>query len=111
MTPTHTLLGWCRWKMRTLRPYPKLRYYLEVYRPGERRDCWAVFYSSTPFVAIRTGDIVNPGLWPGSEAPEKVLRVTRVEHILWDFGRAPAHKVCVYTEEHIPGAASKRDAA
>lgn len=99
---------------------PKLRYYLEIYEPGSWRDVWMAFDASTPFMAFRVGDIVNPGIWPGSRSPMKVLRVTRVEHIIWDTSRypmdtglpppakppvfQPAHKVCVYTEECRPDA-------
>ncbi len=57
------------------------------------------FESDMPFLAISAGDIVNPGLWPGSESPIKVLRVTNVEHIIWTKGDVVKHKLCVFTSE------------
>jgi hypothetical protein len=73
-------------------------YYLEIYHPGSRRNCWMEFTSSTPFMAINKGDIVNPGIWPGSQVPTKALRVTGVEHVIWDQGGQAKHKVMVFSE-------------
>lgn len=74
---------------------------LEVYQPGSFDDVFQYLESDTPFMAISRGDIVNPGLWDGSQSPMKVLRVVNVEHIIWknETTGGARHKVLVFTEE------------
>ncbi len=76
-----------------------VEYILEIYEPGSLDGCWMVFNTSNPFLNISAGDIVNPGLWPNSQAPNKLLRVTNVEHFIWESQVRVAHKLCVFTEE------------
>jgi len=74
-------------------------YSLEIYEPGSTESCWVSFQSDSPFMAINRNDIIEPNLWPGSRAPQTVLRVVNVEHILWEASGISKHKVLVYTEE------------
>jgi len=48
---------------------------------------------------IERGEIINPGLWPGSEAPQKELRVILIEHGIWESSGSLTHKKMVFTEE------------
>lgn len=75
-------------------------YIVEFYRNGSA-DCWETFESPTPFQAINTGDVIQPVGWHGSENPVTVVRVKRVEHVLWrkkDADRVH-HKLMIYVEE------------
>jgi len=75
-------------------------YILEIFLPGSADDVWMKFSSPTPFMTISPGDIINPGVWEGSEAPKKVLRVVSVEHIIWEApGSDMKHKIDIYTKE------------
>jgi hypothetical protein len=76
-----------------------MEYLLEIYEPGSFDDVWMTFTSSQPFVAISVGDIVNPGLWPDSRSPMKVLRVVAVEHIIWESEGATKQKVMLFSRE------------
>jgi hypothetical protein len=75
------------------------QYILEIYEAGRSDEAWVVFQSSTPFLSIHAGDLINPFDWPNSKAPLKIARVTCVEHILWQSNGKTKHKVCVSTEE------------
>jgi hypothetical protein len=75
------------------------KYILEIYEPNSVHDLWVVFESLTPFLAISKGDLMNPSIWPGSQAPMKILRVVEVEHIIWENENEIKHKLMVYTEE------------
>jgi hypothetical protein len=74
-------------------------YILEVYEPGSADTVWNVFHSASPFMTISAGDILNPGLWEGSNSPMKVLRVVSVEHTVWEIEGQVKHKVMIYTED------------
>lgn len=74
-------------------------YILEIYSPRSVDDVWVTFESSTPFMQISVGDSVNPGLWPSSQSPMRILRVIQVEHIIWESENKVKHKVLVFTEE------------
>ena len=74
-------------------------YILEVYKPQSPDDVWITFSSSSPFMTIGVGDIVNPGLWPDSQSPMKVLRAINVDHVIWETETRVKHKVLVFTEE------------
>jgi hypothetical protein len=74
-------------------------YTLEIYEPNSIHDLWVFFKSSTPFLAISKGDLMNPSIWPGSQAPMKILRVVDVEHIIWENENEIKHKLMLYTEE------------
>lgn len=75
-----------------------IQYELEVYLPGSRRNMWIAFHSTTPFLAISTGDILNPGMWPPSQVPAMRIRVTGVEHIISEVNDNLRHKIAVFTE-------------
>lgn len=76
-----------------------IQYELEIYEPNSADDVWAVFDSSTPFMTISKGDILNPGTWPNTQSPMKVLRVINVEHLIWESGVKVTQKLLVFTEE------------
>ena len=76
-------------------------YILEIYEPNDTDTVWMVFRSSTPFLALAVGDLVNPSTWPDSEAPMKILRILNLEHIIWEIEGQIKHKICVYTEEVV----------
>jgi len=76
-----------------------IQYEIEIYEPNSADDVWAVFDSSTPFMTISKGDILNPGTWSNSQSPMKVLRVINVEHVIWESGAKVTHKLLVFTEE------------
>jgi hypothetical protein len=72
---------------------------LEIYEPKRTDSVWMVFHSSTPFLSLAAGDLINPGTWPNSQAPMKILRILSLEHIIWQIEGQVKHKICVYTEE------------
>jgi hypothetical protein len=74
-------------------------YIVEVYEPGSADRVWVYFTSSAPFLPINAGDLLNPGLWPGSQSPMKILRVVNLEHIIWETDSHVKHKLLVFTEE------------
>jgi len=76
-----------------------MEYILEIYMPGSARDVWVHFASSKPFMPICKGDILNPGLWEGSQSPMKVVRVINIEHIIIEKEEGFGHKILVFTEE------------
>ncbi len=60
------------------------------------------FESNTPFMKICKGEILNPVFFHGyANNPEKVLKVTQVEHILWQHEGQdePMQKVLIFTTE------------
>lgn len=76
------------------------KYSLEIYEPNSARDVWVCFSSATPFMSIAKGDIVNPGMWPNSQAPMRVLKVVSIEHIIWEIENSHiTHKICVFTKD------------
>lgn len=75
------------------------KYTYEIYIPGSTDDVWVVFYSDTPFIPLHRGDLLNPGLWEGSQSPMKILRVLNVEHLLWESDSIVKQKVMIYSEE------------
>jgi hypothetical protein len=74
-------------------------YHLEIYQPGNRRDVWVSFQSTSPFMPIAAGDLLNPGIWSGSESPRKLLRVVNVQHIIWENRGEAKQKIMIYSEE------------
>ena len=77
----------------------KIVYYLEIYEPGSARDVWAYFSSSSPFMSLKTGDILNPGTWKNSKSPMRVLKIKAVEHIIWDTAKVIKHKIMIFSDE------------
>ncbi len=76
-----------------------VRYVLEVRRPDNYTDAWALFESPTPWAAFHVGDHLDPGAWPGSQSPRRILRITRVEHAVSDEGPHVVHRLRLATEE------------
>ena len=74
-------------------------YTLDIFRPQSRESVWRSFESSTPFMAISEGDVVDPSAWSGSHSPIRVLRVIQVNHVLSERDEQPEHKIEVFTEE------------
>ena len=74
-------------------------YLLEIYYPQSRQEVWRTFESSTPFMSIHEGDIVDPTPWSGSRSPLRVLRVTEVHHVLSERDGQNQHKLEAFTEE------------
>ncbi len=74
-------------------------YTLEIYNHGSASDVWVSFTSSSPFMTISKGDILNPSIWPESKSPMKVLQVVAVEHLVWEVEGTVKHKIMVFTEE------------
>ena len=76
-------------------------YTLDIFYPQSRTNVWRSFESSTPFMAISEGDVVDPSAWSGSQSPIRVLRVTQVHHVLTERDEQPEHKIEVFTDEII----------
>jgi hypothetical protein len=77
---------------------PERRYILEIYEPDAADDVAIMFESTTPFGAMGVGDIVDPRLWNRHPAlGVGMLRVVRVEHILWTFRGKVKHKMLIRT--------------
>ena len=76
-------------------------YALDVYQPHSREEIWRSFESSTPFMAISEGDVIDPSAWSGSRSPISVLRVTKVHHVITERDEQPEHKLEVFTEEFM----------
>jgi hypothetical protein len=84
----------------TEKTHENVQYHVEVYEPGSADDVWVCFKTTKPLFSISRGDIVNPGTWPNSKAPMRVLRVVAVEHIIWEIQDSHiGDKLCVFTEE------------
>ena len=73
-----------------------LPYRVEIYSPTNDRDLIVSFESQNPFMTISVGDTLRPSGW-GKEAPKTMLRVKRVEHLLYGDDD-PHHVLIVYTE-------------
>jgi hypothetical protein len=72
------------------------RYVLEVYELGSKRDVAESISADHPFGAIARGDLFNCEAF--SEFGMGSVRVSGVEHIVWNGSEGPRHKICVYTE-------------
>ena len=79
------------------------RYTLDIYEPQSVEKVWMKFSSPTPFMTINVGDLLNPSIWPetGVHLLEiiQMLRVTNVEHIVWEAEGQARHTMLVYTEQ------------
>lgn len=78
------------------------KYQIEIYLPGSKLDVLMSFESKEPFMSINKGEILNPAFFPSYENnPDKLLKVTQVEHILWQHNEQedPTQKILIYTEE------------
>lgn len=74
------------------------RYCIEIYEPESTRDVLVSFYSDDPFLAISQEDAINLAAFPeGQTSLPGCLRVTRVEHLLFESESGAKHKLCVYT--------------
>ena len=77
-----------------------IKYTLAINQAGSY-DLWKSFDSSMPFMSISVGDIINPGLWEGSQSPIKVLRVTKVMHDIFENGDEVRHVIAIFSEEVV----------
>jgi hypothetical protein len=83
-----------------------MEYHVEIYRPGscDTESRLKAFTSATPFLPIRSGDLINSGT-RDSEWPQ--LRVVNVEHSITESSRgidpsgAIVHRIAFYTESVI----------
>lgn len=78
----------------------EIEYRLRIYIPGSFDDVWQDFVSTTPFMPIHIGEMLNPAQYSHSKSyPPKLLRVTEIEHTLWELQDKVTHGVRVYSEE------------
>ncbi len=76
-------------------------YTVEVYYPKSRKDVFRTFESSTPFMAIGKGDLLDPSEWSGAWSAIRLLQVVQVVHVLREQNEQIVHKAMVYTEESL----------
>ncbi|MDQ3833900.1 MAG: hypothetical protein M3315_09750 [Actinomycetota bacterium] len=76
-------------------------YVVEVYYPKSRKDVFHTFESSSPFMAIGQGDLLDPSEWSGAWSPIRFLQVVQVVHVLREKDEQIVHKAMVYTEESL----------
>lgn len=79
-----------------------MKYTIEIYEPNNTSDVLVSFDASSPFISINKGDILNPSFFAGYDKnPKKVLRVTNIEHIIWQHEKSlePTQKILVFTKE------------
>jgi hypothetical protein len=74
-------------------------YMLEIYEPGSGEAVLQSFSATSPFASFHTGDTINVQMAREGGAPgDPPLRVTRVEHLLWEAGGQVKHKLMVFTD-------------
>lgn len=76
-------------------------YVVEIYYPKSRKDIFHTFESSTPFMAIGKGDLLDPSEWSGAWSPIRFLQVIQVAHVIREKDEQIEHKVMVYTAESL----------
>lgn len=77
-----------------------MKYELEIYEPNSKLDTLQNFISNSPFMPVSKGEILNPAFFSGySNNPGKILRVTQVEHIIFEAHSDVVQKILVFTEE------------
>ena len=89
-----------------------MEYHLEIYCPGSCNSdgCIKTFTAATPFLPIRSGDLINTKTW---EVEWPLLRVVNVEHVISESSRGidPSgkiiHRILLYTE-NMPDTAETR---
>lgn len=79
-------------------------YQLDVLEPGTLEDVAFAFRSSAPFMRIGVGDVMDMrGFVPSAAGtPWSVLRVTKVEHRIWEAGGRIKHRVLLHTTAVSP---------
>ncbi len=75
------------------------KYVMDVYYPESRKDVWVSFESTTPFMAVGKGEVIDPSVWSASRSPIRVLRVSEVHHSISQTDEQIEHKVELFTEE------------
>jgi hypothetical protein len=73
-------------------------YMLRIHAPDDKKTPWQVFVSTTPFLAVSKGDIINPEYWMQGNSTYRI-RVTSVEHILNETEDYIGHTISIQTEE------------
>ena len=76
-------------------------YTVEVYYPESRKDILHTFESSTPFMAIGQGDILDPSEMSGTWSAIRLLQAVQVVHVIREKDEHIEHKAMVYTEESL----------
>jgi hypothetical protein len=75
-----------------------IEYILEIYEPNSNLDVWAEFVSLSPFMAINVGDFLNPTFFPKVRLLNYILRVVKIEHLIWNTPGDMKHKIMIFTE-------------
>lgn len=76
----------------------KTSYMLEIYEPGSQDTVICSYMSDTPFPAISVGEIINYLETENEGIPDRVVRVTKITHIVWNV-KIQSFKTLIYTEE------------
>jgi hypothetical protein len=84
-------------------------YEVEVYYPKSRENVLHTFQSSTPFMAIGKGELLDPSEISGTWSPIRLLQVVQVVHVLREKEEQIVHKAMVYTEESLVFEAPESD--
>lgn len=75
------------------------RHLLDIFEPGSLDTVWMRFEAGAPLGAISRGDIINPGMWPDSQSPMKLLRVINLVHGFWEKDSVVTHQTIAFTAE------------
>jgi len=73
-------------------------YMIEIYEPGSSRNVWVSFHSETPFLSIYPGDVLNTIAWETPGPQGKIIRVSSLEHLIWENGDSVSHKIMINTQ-------------
>ncbi len=77
-------------------------YSLTIFEPAHTYEPLVNFESSSPFVNIEIGSLINQAFWPQfserDDLKDKILRVVGVEHGIQEFDEHILHVICVFTE-------------
>jgi len=74
------------------------KYILQILEPREFEEEWVEFESDVPFMNIAKGDYLNHLHWKNSDAPNSILRVTSIEHIISEHRGDITHRIRVYSK-------------
>jgi hypothetical protein len=101
---------------RKLTEEQEMEYQLEIYGPGsyDKDECIKVFISTSPFLPVRAGDLLNASTWASSGS--KLLRVLNVEHVISEKsmgGIDPSgriiHRALIYTQGVVDNACGRHE--
>ena len=77
----------------------EMEYLLDVRDDEDIDDVRAIFRSKNPFMSFHVGDEINTDNWDTSQGNGMFLRVSRVEHILFQIKEKITHKILVFTKD------------